>query len=60
MQVRNSLLLLLFLRLSFRRVFTGELDAGPERGVFVSPMFVEGGSEIGLALSVPAVSIVSR
>jgi hypothetical protein len=52
MQVRNGLFLLVFVRLSSRRVFTGELDAGPERGIFVSPMLVESGSDIGLALSV--------
>jgi hypothetical protein len=63
MQVRNSLLLLVFLRLACGRVFTGELDVGPERGILVSPMVVESGNEIGPAFSVryvPKVSIVSR
>jgi hypothetical protein len=63
MQVRNNLLLLIFLRLSCRHVFTSKSDAGPKRNIFVSPMLVESGSDIGLALSVryvTAVGIVSR
>jgi len=63
MQVRNGLFLLLFLRLSCRSDFTSESDARPQSGIFISPMLVESGGEIGLALRiryVPAMGIVSR
>jgi hypothetical protein len=63
MQIRNRLLLLLVPGLSFGWLFASESDAWPERGTVVSPMGLESGSVIGLALSVryvPAGGFVSR
>ena len=52
MEIRDRLLGLVFLRVSFRCLFAGESNAWPERDAVFSPMLIESGSVVGSALSV--------